>query len=70
MDKKVIYVDFKAASKKSKHKEIPIYKESTFFSSEKKSFTQRILERFSLLFKLFKKNKPFNNVEPLHKHWL
>jgi hypothetical protein len=69
MSKKVIYVDFKTASKKLRHNNIHTNKESSFIS-EKKSFTQKILEKFKRILSIFKINKKYNSNVSRRKHWM
>jgi hypothetical protein len=69
MNKKVIYVDFKAASKMPKHTDTHNTKES-FSIPKKKSFTEKVFEKFKKLFSIFRKDKTLNNDLSRHKHWL
>lgn len=69
MNKKVIYVDFKAASKSSNSNDAFNTKDP-FPIPKKKSFTTKIFEQFKKLLNIFKKDKSFNNDLSRHKHWL
>ena len=69
MDKKVIYVDFNAASKVSKEN----YAHNTKASScmpQNQSFIEKILEKFKKLFSKFRKGRAHNSDLSRHKHWL
>jgi hypothetical protein len=67
----IIYVDFKSASKKSKHKNK--YKNSeSHYPKQKKSFIKIISEKVKHIFnKIFKRTYKYNNSNPpKYKHWL
>lgn len=69
MEKKVIYVDFKAASRKYKHKndskvdQVKIVK-------QQKSYVQLLIFKLKKILSIFSKHKSNNNEDPRYKHWL
>lgn len=65
MKEKIIYVDFKTASRKTTHK-----KNNADPLNNKDSYIKKIAKKISTIFnKLFKKQTTYN--EPLkYKHWL
>jgi len=65
----IIYVDFKSASKRSKHKNK--YKNSeSHHPKQRKSFIKIIAEKAKHIFdKIFRRTYKYNN-SPKYKHWL
>lgn len=69
MDKKVIYVDFKTASKKSRHANTLSNRELSLVQ-KKKSFMQKIFEKLKSIVNRLRKNKKLNTDVIHRKHWL
>lgn len=70
MKEKIIYVDFKTASRKTASRKISHKKINTDLLKNKDSYIKKIAKRISTIFnKLFKTQTTYN--EPLkYKHWL
>ncbi|QGU93852.1 hypothetical protein GOM49_00775 [Clostridium bovifaecis] len=69
MEEKVIYVDFKSASKKSKHKNK--YKNNdTKPPTQKKSFPNLVMRKIKNIFNRLFRRKSKNNAPLKYKHWL
>lgn len=69
MEEKVIYVDFKSASKKSKHKSK--YKNNDPQPpKQKKSFANLVVAKVKNIFYKVFRRKYKNNAPLKYKHWL
>lgn len=69
MEKKVIYVDFKTASKKSKHKTTP-KDDLVKIIPESKPYKQTFITRLKNFLYYFINRKSNKNLNLKYKHWL
>ncbi|MCY6370212.1 hypothetical protein [Clostridium ganghwense] len=67
MNNKVIYVDFKKASRKAKsdtkNREVKIVK-------HQKSYLEELIDKFKSIFNMSSNKKYMKKADPKYKHWL